>query len=148
MLVAGSPFKEWAAGKSSARKIALAGDFTSLVTLSGGKVKTRLALNSLLRCDLGRGAAHAKKKMLSSTKVPGGKADACFVIKGLAENDVLCGECNSRADAVALKDALNAPTAVRRAVAASASKWVTTTCDYSKTRGPWCGRGCPALGVP
>ena len=25
-----------------------------------------------------------------------------------AENDVLCGECNSRADAVALKDALNA----------------------------------------
>ena len=108
MLVAGSPFKEWAAGKSSARKIALAGDFTSLVTLSGGKVKTRLALNSLLRCDLGRGAAHAKKKMLSSTKVPGGKADACFVIKGLAENDVLCGECNSRADAVALKDALNA----------------------------------------
>ena len=58
--------------------------------------------------DLGRGAAHAKKKMLSSTKVPGGKADACFVVKGLAENDVLCGECNSRADAVALKDALNA----------------------------------------
>ena len=58
--------------------------------------------------ESGRGAAHAKKKMLSSTKVPGGKADACFVVKGLAENDVLCGECNSRADAVALKDALNA----------------------------------------
>ena len=28
--------------------------------------------------DSSRGAAHAKKKMLSSAKVPGGKADACF----------------------------------------------------------------------
>mmetsp|Transcript_20638 Transcript_20638/g.53707 ORF Transcript_20638/g.53707 Transcript_20638/m.53707 type:complete len:149 (-) Transcript_20638:24-470(-) len=108
MLVAGSPFKEWAAGKATSRKIAVSGDFGSLVTLGSRGVKTRLSLDSLLRCDLGRGAAHAKKKMLSSAKVPGGKADACFVIKGLAENDVLCGECNSRADAVALKDALNA----------------------------------------
>ena len=113
--------------KSSARKIALVGDFTSLVTLSGGKVKTRLALNSLLRCDLGRGAAHAKKKMLSSTKVPGGKADACFVIKRLAENDVLCGECNVAARTPSPEGRAQRPAAVRRAVAQPVSERVTTT---------------------
>ena len=108
MLMAGRPMKEWAGGKAVARKIALAGDFASLVTLGSRGVKTRLSLESLLRCDLGRGAGHAKKKSILSPARTGGNAEACFVIKGLAEIDVLCGECNNRADAVALKDALNA----------------------------------------
>jgi len=98
----------WAGGKAVARKIALAGDFASLVTLGSRGVKTRLSLESLLRCDLGRSAGHAKKKSILSPARTGGNAETCFVIKGLAENDVLCGECNNRADAVALKDALNA----------------------------------------
>lgn len=108
MLMAGRPVKEWAGGKAVARKIALAGDFASLVTLGSRGVKTRLSLESLLRCDLGRSAGHAKKKSILSPARTGGNAETCFVIKGLAENDVLCGECNNRADAVALKDALNA----------------------------------------
>ena len=47
---------------------------------------------------------------------PGAKEELCFVVKGINGDDLLCGECKAKADAVYVKDALEALLKV-------ASKW-------------------------
>ena len=142
MLVAGSPFKEWAAGKATSRKIAVSGDFASLVTLGSRGVKTRLALNSLLRCDLGRGAAHAKRKMLvhESSRRQGGRR---FVIKGRANGErrlvrrVQQPRRRRRPEGRAQRRI-----AVRSAMAAPDER--ASGSQQRGKAGSWCGRGCPS----
>lgn len=58
------------------------------------------------RAENGNGAGHMQKKMMSSKKVAGAKAELCFTIKGSSGTDVMCGECKTKAEATQFKDAV------------------------------------------
>ena len=144
MLVAGSPFKEWAAGKATCRGKSPFPGISGPCDAGGGKRSRRAGAQfpASAATSARRGAREKENALVhESSRRQGGR-----LLRGQGprgERRVLCGECNSRADAVALKDALNA-------LLRCAARWPHRLASgnnnsiNSKSRDPWCGRGCPA----